>query len=625
MSGGTTGSYRLRACARWQYNGGERCAHEERAHKTSIRESAPIRCQGLSMTLYERLPALTKVALIASGALYAAVGAAYQVMYPDGIDYLDVADAYMRADWSTAINPVWSPLYSLILGPIVEVVPRSVHWEFPVVHVVNFGIYLAALFAFEFFWKQLTMYSGAGAGLTIASTPARLPDWAWQVLGYALFGHSALTLNGVITVTPDMLMAGLVFVAAGILVQLRSGLIASRQFAVLGAVLGLAYLAKSVMFPLAAIALVLAVLAVPRLQRRIARGALGVAFLLITAGPFVLAISHAKGRLTIGEASRITYVKLVNEVPYPHWQGRPEVGQILVHPSRQVLDDPRVFEFATPIRTTYPISFDPSYWYEGVSPRLDLAAQSRIIWSNLAVYGDLFFPQQAALVLLVCVQYWRRTWRPVRVAVVFHRWSLAILAAVALGLYGLVHVEARYIGAFLPLLWGDLLANVRSARSLAMHRFVTILGVLVVASLFWPVLKGDLDAVRALSLFLRASPEQRSLLLPSWPNEVAEELRRLGINPGSQVAVIGFGHTSYWARLARVHIVAEMFGSESQRFWDDPPTRARVMRAFEETGAVAIVAEFVYTDVPRDWHRVRNSHHYIYLVRQLVLPDDHGG
>lgn len=576
------------------------------------------------MTLFERLPALTKVALIASGALNAAVGAAYQMMNPDGIAYLDVANAYMRADWSTAINPVWSPLYSLILGPILEVVPRSVHWEFPVVHLVNLCVYLAALTAFEFFWKQLTRYSGPGAGLNIANTPARHPDWAWQVLGYALFGYSALTLIGVATVTPDMLMAGLVFLTAGILVQLRS-LTARRQFAVLGGVLGLAYLAKSVMFPLAAIALVLAVLTVPRRQGRIARGALGVALFLLTAGPFVLAISHAKGRLTIGEASRITYVKLVNEVPYPHWQGRPEVGQILVHPSRQVLDHPRVFEFATPIRTTYPISFDPSYWYEGVSPRLALAAQSRIIWSNLAVYGDLFFPQQAALLLLVCVQYWRRSWRPVRVAQVFHRWSLAILAAVALGLYGLVLVEARYIGAFLPLLWGDLLANVRSVRSLAMHRFGTTLGALVVASLFWPVLKGDLDAVRHLSLFLRASPEQRSLLLPSWPNEVAEELRRLGINPGSQVAVIGFGHASYWARLARVHIVAEMFGWESQRFWDDPPTRARVMSAFEKIGAVAIVAEFVYTDVPRDWHRVRNSHHYIYLVRQLILSDGHGG
>ena len=65
------------------------------------------------MTLFERLPVLSKAALITSGALHAAVGAAYQVMYPDGIAYLDVADAYMRADWSTAINPVWSPFVLL--------------------------------------------------------------------------------------------------------------------------------------------------------------------------------------------------------------------------------------------------------------------------------------------------------------------------------------------------------------------------------------------------------------------------------------------------------------------------------------------------------------------------------
>src|SRR6185369_13250535 len=31
-------------------------------------------------------------------------------MNPDGISYLDVADAYLRGDWAVAVNGYWSPL-----------------------------------------------------------------------------------------------------------------------------------------------------------------------------------------------------------------------------------------------------------------------------------------------------------------------------------------------------------------------------------------------------------------------------------------------------------------------------------------------------------------------------------
>jgi hypothetical protein len=272
-----------------------------------------------------------------------------------------------------------------------------------------------------------------------------------------------------------------------------------------------------------------------------------------------------------------------------------------------------VFEFATPIQATHAVSFDPSYWYEGVTPRLSLPAQIRIIRSNLGVYAALFFPEQAVLVLLVCAGLWRQR-RPVRVFRMLRQCSLTILAAVALGAYALVLVEGRYVGPFMPLLWGDLLANLRGAASSTMHRLATIGAALVVVSLGFPVLKADRDSARALSSFLTASPEQRALLLPTWPNEVAEELHALGVAPGSEVAVIGYGPASYWARLARVRVIAEMFGWESESFWRDAATRARVTRAFEETGAVAIVAESVYAEVPRDWHRVGTSYDYIYLL-----------
>src|SRR6185503_4018075 len=74
---------------------------------------------------------------------------------PMGVSYLDMGDAYFRADWATAINGFWSPLYSLPLGLAMRLIRPSPEHEFPVVHLVNYLIYLCALFAFDFFLREL--------------------------------------------------------------------------------------------------------------------------------------------------------------------------------------------------------------------------------------------------------------------------------------------------------------------------------------------------------------------------------------------------------------------------------------------------------------------------------------
>ena len=48
--------------------------------------------------------------------------------------------------------------------------------------------------------------------------------------------------------------------------------------------------------------------------------------------------------------------------------------------------------------------------------------------------------------------------------------------------------------------------------------------------------------------------------------QVADGLSRMGIQPGDQVALIGLGGRAYWARLARVRIVAEVPQAEESEF-----------------------------------------------------------
>src|SRR3989344_7035664 len=94
------------------------------------------------------------IALAVFLGLFHAFASRYE-MNPDGMSYLDIGAAYTRGDWDTAINTYWSPLYSWILGFTVFIFNPPPYWEFSLVHLVNFIIYLGALFAFSFFLREL--------------------------------------------------------------------------------------------------------------------------------------------------------------------------------------------------------------------------------------------------------------------------------------------------------------------------------------------------------------------------------------------------------------------------------------------------------------------------------------
>jgi hypothetical protein len=277
-----------------------------------------------------------------------------QSMNPDGISYLDIGDAYFRADWQNAINPVWSPFYSWLLGFVNFVFKPSMSWQFPTVHIVNFLIFLAALLSFEFMWGKIRASEAEQDFLTISGP-------LWWTLGYMLFIWISLSLIQIWSVTPDMLMATFVFLAAGLVAQIRAGDHELPIFLQLGLVLGLGYLSKTFMFMIACVFLGITAYIVWQTKVSLSRFFFALATFLFISLPFILLISDKKGRFTIGEVGMLTYARYVNGVPYPHWQGDP-IGKItLIHPSHIIYQAPPVYEFGDPIGGTYPISTDPSY------------------------------------------------------------------------------------------------------------------------------------------------------------------------------------------------------------------------------------------------------------------------
>src|SRR5690349_7739729 len=58
-------------------------------------------------------------------------------MNPDGISYLDLAEAYAHGRFADTLNLYWSPLYPAFLGFLFTFIHPDPRWEFAFVHAVN--------------------------------------------------------------------------------------------------------------------------------------------------------------------------------------------------------------------------------------------------------------------------------------------------------------------------------------------------------------------------------------------------------------------------------------------------------------------------------------------------------
>jgi len=580
-------------------------------HTTSIAAARPVR----DRHLLRRLHSICWFVAIALGLIHAWAGR-YE-MDTDGISYLDMGAAYLRGDWRMAVNAYWSPLYSWLLGAAVRLI-TSPYWEFPVAQLVNFLIYVGALFCFTFFVCELIGYQQARAQGVGGDKRMSLPAWAWLVLGYSLFIWSSLELITISRVTPDMCVAGFVYLAAGILLRIGRGTGSWLTFALLGVVLGVGYLAKAAMFPLAFVFLGVSLFAVGDLRRAAPRVAVAAAVFLLVSSPFIIALSVAKGRMTFGDSGRLNYAWYVSGITYRHWQGEPFGSGTPRHPTRKLIEYPAVYEFGSPIGGTYPLWYDPSYWNEGMSPRFDLRRHIKnMVWrSNL--YAYIFFSLHGSLVLgLFVLLYMSRRGRLI-VKDVAASWLLLVPALAAFAMYMQVYVETRFIGAFVVLLFTGLYSIVRVLESEGSHRLVRCVMIIIMVMFILAV--GPSSARMAYAAVRDGIRGEQAAAHEQW--QVAEELRQMGVRPGDKVASVKYSNivNAKWARLARVQIVAEMYSdayrTDDGDFWlADKVVRDQIIQSFAKAGANIIVAK----DVPdrastEGWQRIGNTDYYVYFL-----------
>ncbi|MGA7928553.1 MAG: hypothetical protein WCA20_21485 [Candidatus Sulfotelmatobacter sp.] len=521
-------------------------------------------------------------------------------MDPDGMSYLDVGQSFFRRDWANAISAYWGPLYPWTVGLVLGVAKPSAKWEFPVARLVSFGVFVLALLAFRFL-------SHALVALSREQTPQPsdgvfLPEWMMVLIGYPTFLWLALEVETPWYVGPDLAVMACVCLTAGMLLRLRrDGKL--RSFALFGLILGVGYWTKSILFPFGFVTLAAGYWwkrSSPGWGRRMLIAAL---VFLCASAPLILLLSHQKGRFTFGDTGMLAYAWFVSPRTFwRNWQGKETGSGIPVHPTRQLLQHPPLFEFDGPVAGTYPPWTDPSYWNEGLKwhfklkPQLEVLAVTIPSEIRLLLRGRPDLVAGVIVLALLCGRIW--------LAGLCELWPLIAISAVGMGLYLPLLENDRYFGGFVLVLFFTLLAAGRLRRDAQQTAaYVTL-------ALFFTMSIATADYTLRIATHHLAIPG-------NGPNSTvqdisaAEKLWRMGLQPGDKVAIIMNGTPAYWAHLAKLRIVAEIMdtGHGTTEFWNSPrEVQQHVFDLFAGAHAKLVVTRCPSTpQIPTGWEQMEGT------------------
>ncbi len=518
-------------------------------------------------------------------------------MNPDGVSYLDIGDAYWRGDWHNALNAYWSPLYSWILGFFLKVLKPSLNWEYPLVHLVNFLIYAATLACFEFFLATFIGDRKRRDQELARKGQVGLPESSWWLLGYSLFISSSLILIGLSVVTPDMCVAALVYVASALILRISTGAPNRQIYFTLGLVLGIAYMAKAVMFPLAFAFLAVAIFAAGPSRNSLRDTTFAALVFLAIGAPLIAAISFQKERLTFGESGSWNYSFYVNHAGYLVAN-----SPLLKHPIRSLSLSYPVYEFAQPIAGTFPPWYDPTYWHEGIRPHLTLRGEGERVFAAAILYALWFFVLFLSVAIGACILHFssESPWGSLSRSV--QGWMIAVPALAALALYSLVHVEGRFIASQLSVLF--LVTNAGVSLPPGKTRIASF----TVSSA---------TAILALMCLIAWNYGGRSRSSEYW--KAAAALHEVGIQSYGSIGLIwnerwdgAAGEGAFVPRLLRLKIVAE--APDADAFWKlDAAARNDAIAQIRTAGASAILAYRIPANLRAGWTKLGDTDYYALL------------
>ena len=537
---------------------------------------------------------------------------------PDGISYLDMAEAMARGNWSAAVNAYWSPLYPFLISIALRILRPSAYWEFATVNLVNLLTYVGVVISFSYFMKAFVAYIARIEEEAHISFP--ISTEAWTILGYTLFiWASAQLVNVREAISPDMCLSIFIYLAAAIVLRIRTNGGSWLTYSLLGIALGLGFYAKVPMFPLAFVFLLVSVFAAGEWRKGL-KGAIvaGIVFLAISS-PLIYGLSRSKGHLTFGDSGSLNFCFYVNNLPKYYWQPPAAASQSSLHyPAEELFAHPAAYVFTIPLQGTYPYWYDPTLWYGNVRPRYDLAEMVPAFKANLRFYARVLLRREPAIPLAIFLLFIFRSRRASIPLDLARQWVLLAVPVAGLLMFSLVHAEPRYVSPYIALLLVGIFAGVCLPDSPKAHRAFTyiIFGLALFMVLHLSFLRAG--EVRSLHLqeFAAGSGNAENF---SW--EVSNALKDAGLQPGDKIAWIRpksftTKDNYWWARLAKLQIIAEIPNLNGEFWAVDDSSRAAAVQSLAQTGAKAVVV----SDVPasarlQDFVALGSTGYYVHFYR----------
>jgi hypothetical protein len=509
-------------------------------------------------------------------------------IFPDSTSYFDMATGAVRETpavlWK---NAYWSPAYPAILALMMAVVRPSLAMELSAVYVLHWLIFLFTTVCFSLLFGTFLRWLRRNSWPELAADRTLVK--AFVCFGFAFFLLSNMNQT-LWYATPDLLLEGLVYLSAACALRLFQRGSSWKHSLVLGLTLGLGYLTKAAMFPIALVLIGILFLRPPmdRWGRR--HCAVALAAFCLTTAPLVLSLSQEKHRFTFGDSGKLNYAYHIGDLPeHAGWTGQKPENGIPAHAPRKLSEVPLILEFRTPVSGTLPIWYDPSYWWEGLRVPISVRRQLnglfrpfRQVHSRLMIFLAL-----AVGLAPLCLLHFRIR-RVIRDGGI-QTWILIVWPAVACFMYALVLFSFRYVAGYVVLFCLGATALVLQPFSAATRVRSLYAAILVLA------LAG---AVRLLPIVQSTLHTNESGPLvheegrDNGPSSaaVAKEFTRLGILPGDEIGVLGHSLDCYYARLAGVRIVTQIWDDPDQIVGLDAAHVRQILTQMKQVGVKALVS-----------------------------------
>jgi hypothetical protein len=92
------------------------------------------------------------------------------------VSYLEMGSYFFHGHHGAIINGFWNPLYAFLYGLTMTLFKPSMYWEYPVVHLLVFIIFLVTMACFDYFLRQLMQLR---SGFDPAKRGSAELDWVW--------------------------------------------------------------------------------------------------------------------------------------------------------------------------------------------------------------------------------------------------------------------------------------------------------------------------------------------------------------------------------------------------------------------------------------------------------------